>query len=264
MINKNLESFIYETPLMYDEPTEKKRGKLDIGTWTKWGEVPPKDIPLDKLKRWVETRVKHGIIKRVSPDKLSPGKGISRIVFINDKNTVFKWNYDVTSATKNQTERENELYNKWKDTYAIYLPTMYMNGTHWSIQERAKVLDNPELVKLFLPKKTKKPFNYQEFYEKYKWFNIHLVQKQLIDLNEYYKCKTYRECEDYINSKISTSLQGFYDEFIHSFLHDKRIKEIELFANDVGLIWDLKLANLGLIGNRVVVIDYGATKETGT
>ena len=56
-------------------------------------------------------------------------------------------------------------------------------------------------------------------------------------------------------SNISDS--DFYDKQLDALVNNKKIRGLIGFAYNNNLIWDLKFHNMGTIGDRVVMVDYG-------
>ena len=128
-----LESFLldrlYETPISYDDETDKKVGKIDKKTGTKWFVPPPENATLEEIGEFV---------KKMEQDKVlvyaDLGSGKSKSAKLNDGKTVCKWNHE-TENFGNQIKQEVEVYRKFSSKYPDVLPKFYKWGTNWVIQE---------------------------------------------------------------------------------------------------------------------------------
>lgn len=79
-------------PVVYDEKTERNLGKIHRGTNTPW--ISPFSSEDGQIEKYDEfSRWKYGILGTIKPKQIFSGS--SKICFINDENTVFKYIYDL-------------------------------------------------------------------------------------------------------------------------------------------------------------------------
>lgn len=119
----------------------KYRGRNKIGksvknTDTIRGIAPPKDINIEDLSIWLRQMRKDNVLL-----KNNIGFGVSKIVLYNDKNTVFKFEYD---DGLDQFNREISIYKKYGKKYKDILPKIYKYGKIWMIQEYLKPINKSE------------------------------------------------------------------------------------------------------------------------
>lgn len=242
-----LYNYIYEKPLVYDDESETKLGKKDKKTGTIWGNLPPVDISYADLLLWVSEMRSKGILMSGFH-----GRGASREVTVNDGKTVFKFNHDV-SLVGNQTAIENETYIQLKDKWGDCFPKIFAMGDNWSVQEKATVILDMSPFKKLLSKEAFQTTDRKEIDTKLQRF-CHDVLKGKIDMYEYGSKQSYIEAKKYVDEK---SKSDRYDLALHELLHIKPFQRIFYCAFANGLLGDFRLGNIGMIGNRFVILDYG-------
>jgi len=121
---------ITEAPIAYDDETYSKIGKMDTKTKTKWGLAPNEYATMAEVKLWVKNSIKSNYLK---PEIL--GSGVSKIVKINDDDTVFKFNYE-NKENGNQIIDENNIYKKFGKSFSDVIPKTYKSGNNWQIIEK--------------------------------------------------------------------------------------------------------------------------------
>lgn len=252
-----LHSFIYEAPIAYDDETEKKLGQRDKATDTVWAAAPDKYADETQIARWVSRMVNQGVLGQVL------GQGITRVAMFNDGKTVFKWNHD-TKVEGNQTETEIAIYEKLQEKWREFVPKILKHGVHWSIQERAdlfienNIVDQKKVKSLF-PFLMRSSIDLQKVILKFPTLMKAFNQKY-IDYPDFFDLPYPQRVEE--AGMIPGIHHGeddsdFYDKQLDALVSNKKIRGLIDFAYHNNLIWDLKFHNMGTIGDRVVMVDYG-------
>lgn len=225
--------YLTETPIAYDDETDKKVGKMHISSKTKWGFPPSVDASVKEVEEWVKEKIKMNILK---DDFL--GTGSSRKAVFNDGKTIFKFNYG-SQPWGNQTTYEVGVYEKYKNTYGDILAKILKSGKNWYIQEAAKFVDYDTFKKL-------------TGVDAIVWLVfIKKVYKKRTDLKEVLDQFKTKKFSNDIYKRISTS--------------DVLVKIAKFCYTSKIDIGDLITSNLGMINNKLVIIDYGfSNKMAGT
>ena len=228
--------YLQEAPIAYDDSQEI--GSIDKNSKTKWGNVPPNNMDYKELNNWVKEQIRNKVLKDTKQFS-----GLTKRAIVNDGKTMFKWVYDMKYGDQltNEFKVYQRLYNKYKDL----IPRFFKTGKHWAIQEYAKPITLPEFKKLT-------GINYLSF--------DRLISNVSLMISKFVKGTT----------KISdVSLNLMYDKMLEvSYFKpnkdDRQVitssffKTMLQFTRDSKTdLKDYKMHNMGIINNRIVLIDYG-------
>ena len=214
-------------PVIYDTTSKQKLGTVYSYTKTKWI-YPPYSDTRDNyryINKWI-SKNEHNI--NITGMGMT---GASKTCYINDINTVFKYN-DNLSRFGNQIKREIKIYTRFYTEFNKILPRIYSHGTFWMIEERLILLNKATFYKI-----TKILY--------YRWKNlIHDIK-----LPKYSK-----------HIDILTILKNQIKKE-HTWIYtNKNLLSIIYFCYKSGTeIEDMAIYNLGKTkkGNNIKIIDYG-------
>lgn len=232
-----------ERPLAYDDETENLVGKVDTKTGTKWGNLPPTNIKIPQLVKWVEKQIEDGVLVGTLI-----GEGATRRVDFNDGKTIFKYNY--TTNLGNQTKEEIETYYDVKSEWSDCIPKIYSHGENWSVQEMAEKFDT-QFIKTVLG--VKENFDIGALNTSLQFLSKALAHEE-IDYDTLYKNKMYQKAKQYVDRETG---RYFYSKPLHEMIFSPKFKRLYDFANVNRFMWDFRIPNLGVINGKPVMVDYG-------
>lgn len=248
-----LEKFIFETPITYDMETDELEGTIEPTTKTKWAVPPDPNINVQELRKWVRQKVNEKVFSKLL------GNGATRIALNNDNKTVFKFNFVTSLAVGNQILEEVKIYNKFKKRFSNILPKFYRFGTNWIVQEKSESFNNQKFSEMIdlsgLENISTNASNFVTIFFK----NIDYILLNL-DINyiERLRKLTFEEAKKTIENDGLMKYFKSYKPWVHYFLQNETLMEIIRFCKYSGTILeDMKSENLGFIGNRLVIIDFG-------
>lgn len=248
-----LEKFIFETPITYDMETDELEGTVDIPTNTKWAVPPDPNINVKELRLWVRKKVDEKVFSKLL------GNGSTRIALNNDNKTVFKFNFATSLAIGNQILEEVKIYNKFKKRFSDILPKFYRYGTNWIVQEKTEPFNNQSFSNVVdlngMGNIATDASNFVTIFFK----NMDYILLNL-DINyiERIRKMTFDEAKKNIENDGLTKYFKSYKPWTHYFIQNETMMEIIRFCKYSGTILDdMKSENLGFIGNRLVIIDFG-------
>lgn len=135
-MNKRIEKFIYEAPLVYDDETEEKLGDWDSESGSYWGELPKEHANTVEIEKFLKDCV---VVGTIHPDAWDVNdkerSGASRTIAFNDGKTVFKYNYNVEKFG-DQTANELYVYKKYYSQFKDVIPKIYKHGRNWMIVQK--------------------------------------------------------------------------------------------------------------------------------
>ena len=237
-----LKEMINEAPIAYDDETSAKIGKMHVPSKTKWGSTPPEDASVREVEDWVSEKVKMRIL--LGHDL---GQGSSRIAKSNDGKTIFKYNYG-SQPWGNQTAIEVKAYEKYKDEYGDILAKILKSGDNWYVQENVPEFNGDG-------NKFKKATGCS--YDVWRTFvrrNSELPR--LKQVNNY--LKTGKQKFDFPFDEDDIENYDFVKQ------SDTLTKIIDFCVKSKVDIGDLISNNLGIKGNKLILIDYGFTTKMGS
>ena len=232
-----------ERPLAYDDDTESMVGTTDVYTQTKWGKLPPVNINVEDLTKWVDKQIEDGVLVGHIV-----GKGATRQVEFNDGKTIFKFNYSLQLG--NQTRDEIETYYDVKDEWSDCIPKIYDHGLNWSVQEMADNVDTG-FVTHTLGVTSK--FTLEGLNTTLQTLCTNM-SKDIFSYEKLYSFPTYAKAKSYVEYELG---RAFYTPALHELIWNKKFRRVMDFAYANGFLWDFRFPNLGVIGDRVVMVDYG-------
>lgn len=252
MFLDKLYKIIYETPLAYDDLDMSKIGSHDPITGTMWGALPPKDMKIPDLIKWVEEQTKEGVFIGEA------GKGATRQAFFNDGKTVFKYNYSKNFG--NQTKVEVQTYKKYSKKFSDVIPKTLKFGDNWVVQELAKKFTSKKFLEVTKLNRILPNVDGSILISTY-FQTMDLVMSSLsLDEFDEYKNKSHVVFVELLNDKDSYAKKN-YKPWMHILTNNENISQIVKFCVESGTdILDMRNDNLGFIGDRLVVIDYGFKK----
>lgn len=252
-----LEKFIFETPITYDMETDELEGTIEPSTKTKWAVPPDPNISVQELRKWVKQKVNEKVFSKLL------GNGATRIALNNDNKTVFKFNYVTSLALGNQILEEVKIYNKFKKMFSNILPKFYRYGTNWIVQEKSEPFSNQKFSEIVdlngMTNIASDASNYVTIFFK----NLDYILLNL-DINylERLRKMTFDEAKKTIENDGLSKYFKSYKPWNHYFLQNDILMEIIRFCKYSGTILeDMKSENLGFIGNRLVIIDFGMVEQ---
>ena len=252
-----LEKFIFETPITYDMETDELEGTVEPSTKTKWAVPPDPNINVQELRKWVKQKVNEKVFSKLL------GNGATRIALNNDNKTVFKFNYVTSLALGNQILEEVKIYNKFKKMFSNILPKFYRYGTNWIVQEKSEPFSNQKFSEIVdlngMTNIASDASNYVTIFFK----NLDYILLNL-DINylERLRKMTFDEAKKTIENDGLSKYFKSYKPWNHYFLQNDILMEIIRFCKYSGTILeDMKSENLGFIGNRLVIIDFGMVEQ---
>lgn len=252
-----LEKFIFETPITYDMETDELEGTVEPSTKTKWAVPPDPNISVQELRKWVKQKVNEKVFSKLL------GNGATRIALNNDNKTVFKFNYVTSLALGNQILEEVKIYNKFKKMFSNILPKFYRYGTNWIVQEKSEPFSNQKFSEIVdlngMTNIASDASNYVTIFFK----NLDYILLNL-DINylERLRKMTFDEAKKTIENDGLSKYFKSYKPWNHYFLQNDILMEIIRFCKYSGTILeDMKSENLGFIGNRLVIIDFGMVEQ---
>ena len=253
----DLEKFIFETPITYDMETDELEGTIEPSTKTKWAVPPDPNISVQELRKWVKQKVNEKVFSKLL------GNGATRIALNNDNKTVFKFNYVTSLALGNQILEEVKIYNKFKKMFSNILPKFYRYGTNWIVQEKSEPFSNQKFSEIVdlngMTNIASDASNYVTIFFK----NLDYILLNL-DINylERLRKMTFDEAKKTIENDGLSKYFKSYKPWNHYFLQNDILMEIIRFCKYSGTILeDMKSENLGFIGNRLVIIDFGMVEQ---
>lgn len=232
-----------ERPLAYDDETDNLIGTVDIPTNTKWGKLPPVNIKIPQLVKWVDKQIEDGVL---IGDLI--GEGATRRVDFNDGKTIFKYNYSTNLG--NQSRDEIETYYDIKNEWSDCVPKIFNHGENWSVQEMAEKFDT-EYIKTVLG--VKKPFELLALNSSLQFLSKAIAHEE-IDYDTLYKNKMYQKAKQYVEQETG---RYFYTEALHEMIWNPKFKRLYDFANENRFMYDFRIPNLGVINGKPVMVDYG-------
>ena len=250
MFPYKLYDYIFEAPLAYDDESDKLIGKTDSETKTKWGKLPPTNLTIEELTVWVNERDRDGTLKGEIV-----GRGATRQAEFNDGKTVFKWNY--SHAIGNQTKVEAQTYTKYGKEFSDILPKMYRHGENWIVQEKAEPFTSEKFKQVAHLERIMRPTaNAGIVLRAYFELMSGVIEVVPFDMLKEYRKKSFDTFVSMMEDK------GFYDIGYTTIYHvltnnDNVFRIVEFCAKTNVALEDMRPANLGFIGDRLVVIDSG-------
>lgn len=254
-MSQKLYDYIYERPLIYDDNDLPKLGTIDPDTETKWGKLPSKNLTIPQITKWVEKQVKDGVLKTTTGE---PGK--TRQAYFNDGKTIFKYNY--TTDFGNQTEFELKTFKKWYNKYNYVLPNTYAWGKNWVVQERVQPFDGNKFKRLT---KISTIFKFEGYVALSMFMQTFDGILKTVPWREVKKYKNirYEQFLEYLQDEAPKTARG-YKGWMHLMFNNLSLYTLlEFCVMSNVTLEDFHVGNIGTIGERIVVMDYGLKNLDG-
>jgi len=236
-------------PVVYDEKSERNLGKIYRGTNTHWiSPFSSENVRIEKYDEFLKWR--YDILETIKPKQIFSGS--SKICFINDENTVFKYIYDL-QIFGNQIWKEILIYKKWAKKYFDLLPKIFNYGKFWMVEEKVKICSESQFYLM-----TKIPYKEWEFFI----CNMNMPKNSgKLPFNAFLKKEKRRLLKKYKNLDADSDLKRHIKYTNKIFENEILLKIMEFCYFSGILICDMHIENIGYKienGKKVIkILDYG-------